>query len=168
MTMTPTSSPILVAINEVFYDPEGADSGLEIIELYNHGAAPVDLTGYDLRAGTAGFYTLPFFILDPGAFVAIHVNTEGTDTATHLYTGPMSGNMSNTAASVVLFDSITHSAETMVDFIQYGAGGQAWESAAVAAGLWTPGDSALDADEGDSINLRHSSQRRSKPPFREP
>ena len=124
------------------------------MELYNAGLAPMDLTGYDLRLGTAGYYTLPPFVLAPDSSVVIHVNTGGNDTSAHLYTGPMAGGMSNVAASIVLFDGTDHSAETMVDFVQYGAGGQAWESAAATAGLWTEGDFVPAVVEGDSINLR--------------
>jgi len=144
----------MVVINEVFYDPSGSDASQEIIELYNPDSIPMDLTDYDLRAGGAGYYTLPPFTLAPGAFVAIHINTDGTDTDTHLYTGPMGSNMGNTAASVVLFHSTTHSSSTIVDYVGYGAGRQTWESAAVDAGIWTAGDFAFDVDEGNSINLQ--------------
>lgn len=40
-----------VAINEVFYDPEGADSGLEFVEIMNCGHGGVVLTGWVLETG---------------------------------------------------------------------------------------------------------------------
>jgi hypothetical protein len=147
-------APTSIVINEILYDPEGSDTGLEAIELYNPSAVPADLGGYSLHAGAAGYYTIPPFILDPAAFVVVHVNAVGSDTPTDLYTGPMNGNMSNTAASVALFYTTTHTAETLADFVQYGASGQTWESAAVLAGLWLTDDFALDVDEGDSLNLQ--------------
>jgi hypothetical protein len=150
-TRTPTSP--LVVINEVLYDAAGDDGGQEMVELFNRSANPVALTGYNLQAGAAGYYTFPAFTLDPGAFVAIHINASGTNTLHHLYTGPMDGDMSNTSASVVLFSSTTHNAQTMIDFVQYGAAGQTWESAAQDVGLWTVGDYATGVAEGSSINL---------------
>ncbi len=152
-TITITAAPGPVVINEVLYDPVGSDDAGEVIELYNRDSSPVNLTGYDLRAGTAGYYTFPSFTLDPGAFVAIHVNVSGTNTYNHLYTGPMGGDVSNSAASVALFSSTLHSAGTLVDFVQYGAGGQTWESAAQEAGLWMAGDYVPAVAEGSSINL---------------
>ncbi len=38
-------------INEVLYDPEGADSGSEFVELINAGSVPVSLEGWSLLAG---------------------------------------------------------------------------------------------------------------------
>ena len=145
--------PSPVVVNEVLYDPAGDDTGQQIIELYNRSAGAAGLTGYDLRAGTAGYYTLPPFSLDPGAFVAIHVNASGTNSYNHLYTGPMGSNMSNSAASVVLFSSTTHSTQTMIDFVQYGAAGQTWESPAQDAGLWVVDNYVPVVAEGSSINL---------------
>jgi hypothetical protein len=38
-------------INEVLYDPEGPDTGLEFVELINAGSQPVPLSGYELQSG---------------------------------------------------------------------------------------------------------------------
>jgi hypothetical protein len=40
-----------------------------------------------------------------------------------------------------------------MDFMEYGAGGQTWESAAVQDSLWMTGDFVPDAPEGSSIGL---------------
>jgi hypothetical protein len=66
----------------------------------------------------------------------------------------MGDNMSNAAASVALFESTTHSSDTMIDYLAYGTAGQIWESTAVAAGLglWTVGDYAPDVEQGDSVD----------------
>ena len=38
-----------VVINEVLYDPPGADAGGEFVELLNPGPGPVDLAGFRLE-----------------------------------------------------------------------------------------------------------------------
>jgi hypothetical protein len=40
-----------VCINEVLYDPAGADQGYEYVELFHAGPQPVDLAGWRLEAG---------------------------------------------------------------------------------------------------------------------
>jgi hypothetical protein len=40
-----------VVINEVFYDPEGSDTGLEFVEIMNCGHATVPLSGWTLETG---------------------------------------------------------------------------------------------------------------------
>ncbi|MBN1551557.1 lamin tail domain-containing protein [bacterium] len=158
-TITPspeaTETPTIrmgVVINEVFCDPEGADTGLEFIELYNNSPDAIDISGYDLKPDDSPYYTLPTFILDSHCFVTVHINTEGTNSDTDLYTGA-SSNMGNSTGYIALFDSTTHSVNTIVDYIAYGAGGQTWESTAVNAGIWTEGDYAEPATEGKSLNL---------------
>jgi hypothetical protein len=64
----------LVVINEVCYDPEGADSGKEWIELYNSGETDVDLEGALLLKGGSDFqivYEFPHFILRAHRFLLI-------------------------------------------------------------------------------------------------
>ncbi len=141
-----------IIINEALYDPEGVDTGLEWIEIVNTSIYSVNLQDYDLRCGSGGFYTFGDFLLTSGSYVVVHNNAEGEDTATDLYTGPTS-NMGNTHDSIVLFNSTTHSTGTIVDFVQYGAGGESWESTAVGAGIWTEGDYVPDVTEGSSIGL---------------
>ncbi len=46
-----------VLVNEVVYNPSGADDGLEWIELCNNGAVAVALDGYTIRAGGTSFAT---------------------------------------------------------------------------------------------------------------
>lgn len=61
-------------INEVCYDPAGADEGKEWLELYNNGSANVQLSGAKILAGGSAFsvqYTLPAFILRPGRYLLI-------------------------------------------------------------------------------------------------
>jgi hypothetical protein len=157
-TMTPEPTPTPeprtgVVINEVLFDPEGIDTGKEFIELFNNSPDVIELTEYDLKPDTSSYYTFPEFFLQPYSFVTIRINTSGTDTDDELFTGPTS-NMGNTTGSVALFNSTTHSVNTIVDYTAYGAGGQTWESTAVNAGIWTEGDYIPVPDaEGYSINL---------------
>ena len=44
-----------VVVNELMPDPEGADAGLEWVELYNNGSATVDLSGWRVEAGTSDY-----------------------------------------------------------------------------------------------------------------
>lgn len=154
-TPEPTSTPagaFDVVINEVFVDPAGGDTGMEFIELLNITDDPVVLTGYDLKPDDAGYFTFPEFTLEGHARVVVHINTEGENTATDLYTGPDS-NMGNSTGFVALFNDTSHSSTTIVDYLEYGAGGQTWESAAVTAGIWTAGDFIEGLAEGLSVNL---------------
>ncbi|MCD4653355.1 lamin tail domain-containing protein, partial [bacterium] len=155
-TPLPTETPQIqsgVVINEVFFNPEGSDTGFEFVELYNNSSSSVDISGYDLKPDDSPYYTIPDFVLVAGNYVVIHVNTSGTDTGTDLYTGS-GANMGNTSGSIVLFSGTTHGASTIVDFIEYGAGGQTWESTAVSAGIWTVDDFiSIEEIEGLSINL---------------
>ncbi|MCB5249336.1 MAG: lamin tail domain-containing protein [Candidatus Cloacimonadales bacterium] len=61
-------------INEVCYDPEGADSGKEWIELYNPGNQTIDLSGSKIYScGTSWTlqFEFPYFLLRPGYLVMI-------------------------------------------------------------------------------------------------
>lgn len=63
-----------VVINEVCYDPQGADLGKEWIELYNAGISPVDLAGCRIYSGGSSYsldYTFPHFVLRPGRLVLV-------------------------------------------------------------------------------------------------
>jgi len=144
-----------VVVNEVLYDPPGtSDTGLERIELYNNGTAAVNLAGWELYPARTPYYRFGTFTLPPGTWVVIHLRESGTDTPTDLYEGTApTQNMGNTTGSVALFDSSYHGASTLMDFMEYGAGGQTWESAAVQDSIWIAGDFVPDAPEGSSIGL---------------
>lgn len=143
--------PPRVVINEVYYDPTGSDTGNEWIEIYNGGGQAADLTNYQL--GSAGkYYTFPAAVLNPDNFIVIHWNTAGTNTATELYTGTTGfSNMGNSSGFVALFNSTTRNSSTIIDYLEYGAGGQTWESTAVTAGIWTAGDFVSDVVAGHSL-----------------
>jgi hypothetical protein len=155
---TTTTIPVAtdVVINEVMYDPSGTDTGKEWIELYNKGDSDINMMGYCLYA-SGEHYVFEEFTLNSGSFVVIYWNKDGTDNNTDLYSGTTGwSNMGNTKGSVVLFNThISHTQNTIIDFIQYGEGGQTWESAAMGAGIWTEDDFISDVEEEHSI-ARHA------------
>ena len=140
-----------VVINEVFYDAVGGDTGKEWIELYNPSGSDVNLNGYDLCArSSGGDYTFGLFTLLSGSYVVVYWNKDGTNTATELYTGSLA-NISDSHGSVTLFNSTSHSSSTIIDFVEWGAGGQTFESTAVSAGIWTEDDFVPKVDPGHSM-----------------
>lgn len=63
-----------VVINEVCYDPTGADSGKEWIELYNASEQSIDLTGCRIYSGGNSYkkdFEFPYFVLRPHRFLLI-------------------------------------------------------------------------------------------------
>jgi len=65
-----------VVINEFEPDPAGADGGYEWVELYNDGAASVDLSGWSFERATSGSFTSKYSFapgesIAPGGYVVI-------------------------------------------------------------------------------------------------
>lgn len=63
-----------VVINEVCYDPVGADSGKEWIELYNPTSDVIDLSGckiYSCGTTWVKAFEFPYYLLRPGRFVVV-------------------------------------------------------------------------------------------------
>jgi hypothetical protein len=140
-----------ILISEVFYDAVGSDTGKEWVELYNDSTTPFDLAGYELNASSGDYYVFSN-VVEAKKCVIVHWNTEGTNTQIDLYTGSAGfSNMGNTSGWVALFSSSEHNSSTIVDYLEYGAGGQTWESAAVSAGIWMAGDYVVDVEEGHSL-----------------
>jgi hypothetical protein len=77
-----------VVINEILYDPEGADSGYEWIELYNNADTNLQLQGWQLqKAGSQfeNFYTFPSYTLEAHSFLLIgENNVDEADIITNL------------------------------------------------------------------------------------
>jgi len=72
--LPPALCPAQVLINEVCYDPEGADGGKEWVELYNAGNTDVNLAGAKLFCGGADFvelFTFPHYVLRAHRFVLV-------------------------------------------------------------------------------------------------
>ncbi|OHA09507.1 MAG: hypothetical protein A3B37_00785 [Candidatus Sungbacteria bacterium RIFCSPLOWO2_01_FULL_59_16] len=166
----PLAASAAVVINEILFDPAGADTGLESIELYNPDAAAQDLSGWELYPDGIGYFIFPNgFSLSPGSFVAIHLRASGTNDAANLYHSSPTSNMGNSSGSLALFRPGGRGAETIVDFVRYhnaakdppAAERKTWESAAVEAGLWVAGE-LVDVGalaEGSSIGLSQDGAR---------
>ena len=162
---TQASVATTVVINEVLYNPSGVDTGFEWVELYNPTCESVDLTNYELTSASGSFYIIPTFTLNPRSFVVVHWRLDGANTSTDLYTGSVgfTSNMGNTTGYVGLFSGTTHTQETIVDYVEYGAGGQSWEATAVGASIWQSGSFVGSAPEGSSIGLLFDGQDLNNP-----
>ncbi len=158
----PISVKANVVINEVFYNPRGVDTGKEYIILYNNGNESADLTNWDLDPSSAPYFTFPKFILRAKQFVKIHINSSGINTKSDIYAGK-SRNMANNKGVVALFKSTLHSADTIIDYIEYGKGGQTNESRAVKGGIWAKGDFIPGVKEGYAIKLKRDGQDNNSP-----
>ena len=93
-----------VVINEIHYDPRLHAAGVEYVELYNAGAAGIDLLGWSLGKGVD--YVFPAGAwLPPGGYVLVARNPLAVQQvygASAL--GPFSGKLSNDGDSVLLRD----------------------------------------------------------------
>ena len=66
-----TSAPLShLIVSEVLANPLGPEPAQEWVELYNDGAAPIDLSGFRL-SDSAGEVELPSFIVPAGGFVVL-------------------------------------------------------------------------------------------------
>ena len=162
----PFAASAAVAINEILFDPAGADTGLEKIELYNPDAAAQDLSGWELYPDGIGYFSFPDgFLLSSASFVTIHFRASGANDAENLYHSSPTANMGNSSGSLALFRPGGRGAGTIVDFVRYYKPGSSerktWEPAAIEAGLWVAGEfvdvGALT--EGSSIGLAHDGAR---------
>ncbi len=130
-------------ITEVLYNAGG---GPDLIEITNMGTASGNLGRYRL-AIPGDVEGLPIASITVGAngIVVIHPNATGTNSTSNVF-APLLSALPDAAGSVALYTPNTVSGHTaltdgtqIVDYVQYGAGGQANEATAVAAGLWTTG-----------------------------
>ncbi len=149
-------------INEVLFDPLGADTGLERIELYNGDATADDLSGWELYPDGIGYVVFPsHFSLKPYGVLTIHLREAGNDSESDLYvaSSTIKTNMGNTSGSAGLFSGEPRGKETIKSFVEWGKGGETWESAASDAGLWSRGTfiGGVNMAEGNSIALKEDS-----------
>lgn len=145
-----------VVINEVMFNPTGDDTGNEWVELYNGSNEQVDISGWELYPDGIGYVTIPNgFLIGAKRIVLIHLRLAGNNSGTDIYQTTGSSNMGNTSGSVALFSGEPRK-DTIKSFVQWGRGGETWESAAVDAGLWDKG-SFIDLNsflEGNSLVLK--------------
>lgn len=148
-------------ITEVEY---GAAGNLDRIEITNAGDTGnlgmyrLSVAGgaaQDLKSSGSGAAATDL-VVPPGGHLVVHVNAAGTNSSTDVYlpgitdlpaTGSVALYVPNT------FDASLASADQLVDYVQWGAGGQGNEATAVAAGLWSAGTFAPAVASGSSIEF---------------
>jgi len=138
-----------VVIQEVCYDPEGADAGQEWVELVNNGMDDVDLGGWLLDCNGPNL-TLPALTLGPGQTLLIHCNAAADLPPAGLELWYAAASLGNTHGFVGLWSGEQDGAN-LRDYLQYGSVGHSWESQAAEAGVW-PLDAFLpDVEQGHSL-----------------
>lgn len=107
-----------VIINEIHYDPSPASSWNEFIELYNGGAAPVDLSGWALAGGVD--YEFPSgSVIAPGGYLVVAINPSFLERSYGVRAlGPFRGRLSNDGDRVILRDARAQE----IDRVEYGVG----------------------------------------------
>jgi len=146
-----------VVLNEILYDPNGADTQAEEwIELFNQGSDQ-NMGNWSLDPDNGSYYYFPNFIFPANAYVIIIIKDGGgvddldfSDNLGHLYINA-SSKLGNTSGHVDLYNSTSHNENTIVDYVEWGTGGEEHEDWAVAAGIWTENDAVPDVLEGHSI-----------------
>jgi plastocyanin len=154
---TPPTNPVAdFRITEVqFNDPGGVDR----IEISNLGQAAGDLRSYRLAVlgtGTGVVIINTDYPVPAGGRITVH-NTTGTNTSSDLFL-PGLGSLGDVSGSVALYAPYSFSpgnavtnALMMLDFVQWGAGGQPNEGTANTASFWVPGTSINNVAPGHSI-----------------
>jgi plastocyanin len=156
-------------ITEVQYNIGG---GADLIEITNLGAAAGDLGRFRIAtgAGTGAEIPITSFPVPSDGRVTIH-NNAGSNDATNIYNVAF-GNLGDASGSVALYmpytlapgNALTNT-NMIVDFVQWGAGGQGVEATAVNAGMWGAGTFIPTVAAGHSIeycanpNLTHGVDR---------
>lgn len=159
LTVPPTIPMANFRITEVQFNIGG---GLDLVEIANLGQAAGDLRSFRLTAigtGTGSVISTTDFPVPAGGRVIIHTGVAGTNNTPpgHIYM-PAVGNLNDVAGSVALYAPSTLSFQNaltnkdlILDFVQWGAGGQANETTAGLAGFWTPGTSINNVAATHSI-----------------
>lgn len=104
-----------IKVNELFPDPEGADGGLEWVELFHAGNEPVDLAGWSLEMGTSSLsarHTFESLTMLPGDRMLLGgASVEGADVIVETLS---LGNASTSSDAVALIDCLGFPADTVV------------------------------------------------------
>ena len=135
-----------VVIHEIMFRPPSSHSSGEFLELYNRGATPVSLGGWEFTEGIS--YTFPAgATLAPGAYAVVAKDpaymTANYPGLTQVF-GPFDGTLRNRGELLRLEDERSN----LADHVHYGAGGQ-WPQ--------------LSAGEGSSLELMHPDLDNSQP-----
>jgi len=140
-TPSAAASPGDIVINEIHYDPEDKTRRAEFIELYNRGAHPVNLTGWQLS--NAVDFTFPAVTLVAGEYLVVAENPAiALADFGVIAIGPWLGGLSNEGERITLRDKLGN----LADEVDYGVGFP-WPTAAHGDGASMELiDPALDND----------------------
>jgi plastocyanin len=157
--VSPLADPPTIAVSdfritEVQFNVPG---GQDLIEITNLGGAQGNLGRYRLAVGATplefGFNNYP---VPAGGRVVVHLNQSGANNFPNIFVP--GANLPDAAGSLGLYVPSTLSqqnaltnASLMIDFVQWGAPGQANETTANIAGFWTAGTSINGVAAGHSI-----------------
>ncbi len=161
----PALAHAAVVINEIMYDPPGADSGQEWIELYNNSdSSPVDLTGWTFSDGsnsTKHVFNVPpknggvgSMVVQPCGYIIIADNAANTaiqyPNATNIIDSTMSMPDPSASASVTitLFDNQKNPEDT-VTYVGGTNADNKGDSLQLANGDWIP--AAPTPDEANAL-----------------
>jgi plastocyanin len=142
-------------LSEVQYNEA---SGHDKFEIMNLGPVIGDLGRYRFAAGaTVVSIVAPSLPIGPGATLTVHTNESGTNTSTDIFL-PALGPLDDAAGSVALYAPNTVSPglddpTQIIDFVQWGSGGQANEATAASAAVWTAGSVAPSVAVGHTIEF---------------
>lgn len=114
-SMLPSPALAGVVINELLPNPAGVDLGKEWIEIVNTGPVDVDITGWEIEAGTASFSSRHVFaalVLAPGDRIVVgELSVVGADILTPALD---MGNASASGDAVRLVDALGNPVDTVV------------------------------------------------------
>jgi hypothetical protein len=134
-----------VVINEIMFHPSSERTDEEYVELYNSGAAPINLTGWRLRGASFRF---PSVTLNAGAYLVVAANTNSFRAkypSVANVIGNLDGVLSNTGEALEL----ENAAGDRVDVVEYADEGD-WATR-IRSPQWNQGWTwADDADGGGS------------------
>ena len=128
------------------------------MEIKNTGGGAVLFTNFTLCQFPT-YWPFPVgFALSPSAFVVVHWNQTGTDTATDLFTGALGANLAPGSGEVALLDCnggcpCFGGPACFRDYVEWGSSGHVRSSSAITAGIWATGTFAPAMSGGMSINL---------------
>jgi hypothetical protein len=142
-----------IVLNEILADPTGPNAGATVVEVFNGGALAVNLNGWQWTTQFTNGAFGSNQTLGAGKYLLIQMNAIGTTNDTTLFTGAGTVDLNPAAGSFALYkNSVDFSnPANLVDFVQWGAPGQANEAEAIAAAQWNTGGFVPVVAEGHSI-----------------
>lgn len=145
-------------ITEVLYN---SATQYDQIEIANLGAVTGNLGRYRFATPSdTAIVPLDDFLVPAGGRVRVYVNQSGFQSAPTTLFMPTLLDLNDVAGSLALLTPNTNPAtasvfkpDQMIDYLEWGAAGQAYEAVAVAAGLWTAGQFLPTMNYGHSMEF---------------